>query len=124
VLSHYGALGELFAQLYSVLPAGFPVGMPGALLHDTEYRDQGVDVEALLMLDHAPDVSLPGVVMLPAVRALCVVHHGPYETLGLAYDALLRALDVRGESMPTPHREWFIAAGDQPVTEIQIPVLG
>lgn len=121
-LTHYGAIGELYAQLYGALPPGLTVGMSGALLHDTEYREQGVDVEALLMLGQPPSASLPGLTTLPAVRALCVVHHGPYDTLGLAYDALLRALDARGETMPTPHREWFIATGDQPVTEIQIPL--
>ncbi len=58
----------------------------------------------------------------------CIVHKGPYQTLGLAYTALSKWIQENGYTISGPQRELYLkgewdseSTGDY-ITEIQIPV--
>ena len=67
---------------------------------------------------------------LPPVRALCVTHTGPYETLGDAYAAIDRYAAEHRLRLAPPFREVFIKGPgmlvrgnpEKYITEIQFPI--
>lgn len=76
----YRAIGLLFGKLYGFLG---PLRVPGtgvAVLHDTEFREQDVDVEAGIYLKHGEQVREPlKCYQLPSVTVASVVHHGAFD---------------------------------------------
>jgi DNA-binding transcriptional MerR regulator len=68
---------------------------------------------------------------LPAVETMaCVVHHGPFVTIGEAYTAILKWIEANGYQIIGPGREIYLQPPTQPgsqtdpgtVTEVQFPV--
>ncbi len=108
------------------------IGPPMALYHDPEYKERDWDIEVVMPLSEAIDsgqgvnvYSLPG-----AEKMACVVHTGPFATLGEAYDALAKWIDQNGYHIVGPGRELNLKLpeklGDQndpnTVNEVQYPV--
>jgi len=72
--------------------------------------------------------------ILPEVEAMaCTLHHGPFVTIGEAYQALGKWIDLNGYRIVGPAREVYLRVADQSstsasqtdpntVTEIQFPV--
>lgn len=61
------------------------------LLHDPEYKEQNVDVEAGVYLKQPAEVQPPlRCYQLSAVTVASVVHHGAFNRIGEAYTDLLR----------------------------------
>lgn len=60
--------------------------------------------------------------------AACVVHKGPYETLNLAYSAIMKWIEDNNYSIIAPEREVYLqgvdstANPDDYITEIQFPI--
>ncbi len=77
------------------------------LYHDTEYKERDWDIEACQPIDG--DLAGAGRVKvhtLPAVEAMaCVVHHGPFKTIGEAYQAIMQWIDQNGYRICGPGRE-------------------
>lgn len=66
---------------------------------------------------------------LPATpRMACVVHQGPFSTMGQTYKALMTWIDEHGLAITGPAREiyhqgdWAVDDPEQYITEIQMPV--
>ncbi len=64
---------------------------------------------------------------LPAGQMACTVHHGAFDSLGAAYDAITRWIAANGYRIAGPNREVYVAyerdgAPAAYVTEIQFPV--
>jgi DNA-binding transcriptional MerR regulator len=107
------------------------VGAPFALYHD-EPRDGSWDIEVCMPV--AGDVTVSGqvrVVDLPTVETMaCVVHNGSFATIGEAYDALAKWIDLNGYHITGPCREVNLRCpeplGNQndpnTVNEVQFPV--
>ncbi|HUS14080.1 MAG TPA: MerR family transcriptional regulator [Chloroflexia bacterium] len=123
---------RLFDQVrhYIVQHGGQP-GAPGiALWHDTfADRTQDIEVAAAIPASVALPAGAPVHVHdLPAVPQMaCVVHHGPFTTMGAAYEALLRWMAANGYRAHSPTREVYLAypeGGDLAglITEIQFPI--
>ena len=108
------------------------IGPPMALYHDPEFKERDWDIEVVMPLSEAIDsgqgvkvYNLPG-----AEKMACVVHKGPFATLGEAYDALAKWIDQNGYHIVGPGRELNLKLpeklGDQndpnTVNEIQFPV--
>jgi predicted transcriptional regulator YdeE len=103
---------------------------PLAIYYDAEFSEQGIDVEAAAPLSR----KLPGtrrvvVHELPAAEVMaCTVHHGAYENLHTAYNALLNWIETNGYRSAGHNREVYLenpkpgATTAQPVTEVQLPV--
>ncbi len=77
------------------------------LYHDTEYKERDWDIEACQPIEG----DLEGndrirVWTLPGVETMaCTVHNGPFKTIGEAYDALMKWIDLNGYRICGPGRE-------------------
>jgi DNA-binding transcriptional MerR regulator len=125
--------GRLWQELEGYLAAQHvqPVGPCLSLYHDDEYKEQDWDIEvcepieaSLLENERVKLRQLPGV-----ESAACTVHHGPFVTIGEAYDALMKWIGENGYHIVGPGREVYLReanGADQndpdTVTEIQFPV--
>jgi DNA-binding transcriptional MerR regulator len=125
----YRDVGQLIGRLYGLLsPLGEGLGV--GLLHDGEYKEQDVDVEAGVLLKQPAEVVAPlRCYQLPAETVASAVHHGAFNRIGEAYMDLLRWIEANRFHPCGPTRELFLHVS-QPagrddssnVTEIQVPV--
>ncbi len=123
----------LWCKLGTYLEANHikPVGPCLSLYHDKEHKEFEWDIEVAEPVQGevkgSAEVSVSD---LPAVAQMaCAVHHGPFETISLAYDAILKWVDENGFEVSGPCREVYLheakpGVQDDPetVTEIQFPV--
>jgi DNA-binding transcriptional MerR regulator len=126
----YEGVGSRFALLYKLF-GRYAAGPPLMLYHDTEYLEDGADLEACLPLK-ASRRAAEGVriVELPAIKALRLTHRGSYATIGNAYGRAFKALGDRGLSAQPPSREIYlkgpgmILRGDPTkyVTRLEFPI--
>jgi len=103
-----------------------------SLYHDDEHKEKDWDIEVCEPIEaELPESQRVKVYKLPAVDAMaCVVHHGPFSTIGEAYDALMKWIDSNSYHITGPAREIYLQtpakSGDQQdpntVTEVQFPV--
>ncbi|MEL7654404.1 MAG: MerR family transcriptional regulator [Bacillota bacterium] len=124
----YNEVGKYIGKLYKAV-GGNAAGAPIQCYHDTEYMEEGADLELCLptkkMITH-PDVTAK---KLPAVKAICTTHIGSYEKLNLAYKALLDYANEHQIKCTTPSREIYVKGPgilfkgneDNYITEIIIP---
>ena len=108
------------------------IGPPMAIYHDKEFKERDWDIEVSMPItdEITPNKSVK-VHNLPAVETMaCVVHTGPFATIGEAYDAIAKWVDQNGYHIVGPGREINLRLperlGDQndpnTVNEIQFPV--
>ena len=108
------------------------IGPPMAIYHDKEFRDRDWDIEVVMPIAEAlaPDGNVR-VHELPAFEKMaCVVHTGPFATIGEAYDAIAKWVDQNGYQIVGPGRELNLRLPEKPgdqndpttVNEIQFPV--
>jgi len=126
----YRVVGQLIGKLYGLLGPLNGQGIGVGLLHDREYKEQDVDVEAGIFVKLPVAVQAPLLCyQLPAVTVASVVHHGAFNSIGEAYANLLRWAEANRYHPCGPTRELFLHV-NQPasrddssnVTEIQVPV--
>ena len=108
------------------------IGPPMALYHDPEFRERDWDIEVVMPLEGelAPGQRVQVYDLPGAEKMACVVHTGPFATIGEAYDALARWIDQNGYQIVGPGRELNLrlpdTLGDQhdpnTVNELQYPV--
>ena len=108
-----------------------PTGACLTLYHDAEYKEQGVDAEVCEPIDanwrgsdHIRVYDLPTVATMASV-----VHHGAFNALSQAYNALMQWIQTNGYRISGATREIYLKSAepvrqDDPsyVAEIQIPV--
>lgn len=100
------------------------------LYHDGEYKESDIDVEICESVTHfAQDSDKVKFKKMEAVKtAACVIHKGPYRTIGLGYGAVMKWIEESGYDITGLPRESYIEGiwnQDNPeewLTEIQIPV--
>jgi DNA-binding transcriptional MerR regulator len=108
------------------------IGPPMAIYHDKEFKEHDWDIEVVMPLgERIPSGQRVKVYELPgAEKMACVVHTGPFATIGEAYDALAKWIDQNGYQIVGPGRELNLRLpeklGDQhdpnTVNELQFPV--
>ncbi|MEW5721012.1 MAG: MerR family transcriptional regulator [Chloroflexota bacterium] len=126
--------GELWNELEAYLGQQRikPTGPCLTLYHDAEYKERDIDAEVCEPVDASARGGNARVKLydLPAVETMaCVVHHGAFNTLSQAYNALMQWIQQNGYRICGPDREIYVKAAeparqDDPsyVTEIQVPV--
>jgi DNA-binding transcriptional MerR regulator len=101
------------------------------LLHyDSEYKEDDADFEACMPVKQSRSVDGVSVRELPACKCICLIHKGPYHTLGPSYARVLKHVKDKGYAIGSPTREVYLKGpgmifkGDPKkyLTEIQIPV--
>jgi effector-binding domain-containing protein len=130
VIPGFRTIGGLFGKLYGSLGPLASQGVAAAVFHDQEFKDQEVDVEVGVCLNHPVSVSEPlSVRELPRAIAASIVHHGAFNRISEAYQALLHWIDANGYRQAGPTRKLFLHVSqptsrddESNVTEIQVPV--
>ena len=129
VVPGFQGVQALFNDLRAALPAQNAGELPYlAIYYDSEYHDQGIDVEVAAPLVR-PLVSSRSILVheLPGVENMaCATHLGPDERLNEAYNALMTWVELNSYRVVGPNRDVHLpgAASSQPspVTEVQFPV--
>ena len=130
VIPGFRTIGALFGKLYGALGPLPSQGLAAAVFHDQEFKEQEVDVEVGVYLKQAISVSKPLLVReLPAATAASIVHHGAFNRISEAYQAVLHWIDANGYRQAGPARELFLHVSqpasredESNVAEIQIPI--
>ena len=108
------------------------IGPPMALYHDPDFKERDWDIEVCMPIidDMAASKSVKVYNLPGSEKMACVVHNGPFSTIGEAYDALAKWIDQNGYHIVGPGRELNLRLPDKPgdqndpntVNEIQFPV--
>ena len=130
-ISAYGDVGMLYRELFPILGKAFVrfAGPPLSIYHDPEYKASNVDVEAGVPVQGKPkEKGRIKVRELEPVKAACIVHKGPFDSIGSVYESLMKWIEANGYRISGLAREVYIKSMGQTknpadyVTEIQIPV--
>lgn len=127
VRGSYGDYGRLLGELFGKF-GRWAGGKPLCLIHDSEYREGDADFEAVLPLRER--ATREGCREIPACRALCLLHQGPYDSLGASYRKLLAYASETGLRIARPTRELYLRGPGallkgnpaKYLTEIQFPL--
>ena len=100
------------------------------LWYDTEFKESSVDGAAAYRLRYrVPERGRMQVHELAAATMAATIHHGPYNTIHEAHEAVLKWIEANGYRIVGPDREVYLynkppIRRDDPsyVTEIQYPV--
>ncbi len=108
------------------------------LYHDEGYKEQDWDIEVCQPIEgECNEAGRVKVHTLPLVESMaCTVHHGPFTSIGEAYDALMKWIDGSGYRVCGPAREVSLQVTANPkggavgalqtdpdtVVEVQFPV--
>lgn len=142
VIPTYPHVGSLFEEVVRHLQAHDekPAGPGLAIYYDMAPKERDHDVEAAVPVGEcSPDAGRVKCHTLPGYETMAaVVHEGPYEGIGAAYDALITWVRSNGYEFIGPNREVYLrgnagsslAYGQDDVaedpadllTEIQFPV--
>lgn len=139
ILPNHSDVGALFGEVYAAIgdrvaeALGPRPGMDGQTLvlwYDTEHKESDFDGAAAFFLRCAvPDSGRMRCHELPAALMASTIHHGAYNTIGTAHEAVLRWIENNGYQIAGADREINIynvtpIRQDDPsyVTEIQYPV--
>jgi len=139
ILPNHSAVGSLFGEVYEAIgphagealgPHPEDGGQTLVLCYDTEFKQRDVDGAAAFMLRRrVPERARVKVHELPAAMMAATVHHGSYNTIGQAHEAILRWIEANGYRVVGPDRELNlyhtmpIRHDDASyITEIQYPV--
>jgi DNA-binding transcriptional MerR regulator/predicted transcriptional regulator YdeE len=139
ILPNHSAVGGLFGEVYAAIgahvgealgPHPEEGGQTLVLWYDTEFKEHEVDGAAAFMLRcRVPESGRMRVHELPATNMAATVHHGSYNTIGAAHEAILTWIEANGYQIVGPDRELNLYHTtpirlDDPayVTEIQYPV--
>jgi DNA-binding transcriptional MerR regulator/predicted transcriptional regulator YdeE len=139
ILPKHSASGSLFPEVYEAIvphvaealgPHPGQGGQTLVLWYDTEHKEADVDGAAAFILRcPVPDKGRMRVEELPACTMAATVHHGSYNTIGEAHEAILKWIEANHYRIVGPDREIYLYNAmpirlDDPtyVTEIQYPV--
>lgn len=125
--------GRLWQELggYLAMNRIRPNGVCFTLYYDDEFKERDWDLEVCEQIDvDLKESKRIKVRTLPAIDSMaCTIHHGPFVTIGEAYNALGQWITANGYRITGPCREVYLAPSDNgsqtdpnTVTEIQFPV--
>ncbi len=139
ILPTHSASSTLFPEVYEAIvphvaealgPNPGEGGTTMVLWYDTEYKEKEIDGAAAFMVrSRVPEKGRMRVQELPAALMASVIHHGSYNTIGDAHEAILQWTEANGYHIVGPDREIYLyntmpIRFDDPsyVTELQYPV--
>lgn len=139
VLPNHESVGQLYGEVYAEIGThvhealGAHPGEGGTTLvlwYDMDFKAHNVDGAAAFFLRcPVPDSGRMRCHMLPAATMAATVHHGSYNTINQAHEAILRWIETNGYHIVGADREINLynthpIRQDDPtyVTEIQYPV--
>ena len=125
-----GALGRAFGEVYGHLAARRvePQGPPFVIYHGTPASGEPFDVEVCAPVTRAVDPPAGWQVQeLPAGTFVTLLHVGPYDTIGGAYETVLAWVGAHGFAVAGPPREVYLSEPETPPDQIktivEVPVV-
>jgi effector-binding domain-containing protein len=114
-----GAFGEVYGGIGSAAPAGPPfvvyLGMPEG--------ERPFDIQVCAPVNHAVDPPAGwSVEELPAGTFASLVHTGPYDTVGAAYEELMRWIPAHDMAIAGAPREVYLSDPSTPPEQIRTVV--
>ena len=112
------AFGEVYGHLGAV-GAAEPAGPPFVIYHGRPVDDEPFDIEVCAPISRAIDP--PGgwlVQELPAGSFASLLHVGPYDTLGVAYETLTNWVHAHELIIAGPPREVYLSEPGTPPAEV------
>lgn len=139
ILPSHSHSGLLFREVYEALGEHAPKALgpnPGeagttmVIWYDTEFKETDVDGAAAFMLKcPVPEHGRMKVQELPACTVASAIHHGTYNTINNAHEAIVTWIETNNYRISGPDREIYVYNKppirlDDPtyITEIQYPV--
>jgi DNA-binding transcriptional MerR regulator/predicted transcriptional regulator YdeE len=139
ILPTHSLVGTLYSEVYEALGEHVAAALgpnPGqggqtlVLWYDTEFKDRDVDgAAAFFVRCRAPDKGRMRVHELPAALMASTIHHGSYNTIGDAHEAVITWIEHNNYRIVGADREINLynrapISRDDPtyLTEIQYPV--
>jgi DNA-binding transcriptional MerR regulator len=135
------AQGALWEELghYLVQARARGSGSCFTLYHDDEFKEHDWELEVCQPVQGDPkEAGRIKIRILPAVETMaCTLHYGAFATIGEAYDAIIKWVDVNGYHVCGPAREIYLREAraepqrgglnlsqtdPETVTEVQFPV--
>lgn len=103
----YKDVGEAFGKLFRHY-GRYCSGSPFSLYYDADYKEEDADIEACVPVRSA--VSAEGITCrtLKGGKALTILHHGPYETIGESYKVLIDHIKTHNLKTTAPSREVYL----------------
>ncbi|MDR5658858.1 MerR family transcriptional regulator [Serpentinicella sp. ANB-PHB4] len=101
------------------------------IYHDGEYKESDIDVEICeAVTGYGKDSDKIKFKKIDKVdNAACVLHKGPYNTIGMAYGAVMKWIEENGYEVSDLPREsyidgiWNKETSEEWLTEIQVPII-
>lgn len=130
-INHYGDQGHLWEEISDHVNKHKANILPGCFVsYYSHEQSEGIDAEVFEIIDQdIPSTDRIKVRDLPPVEMMaCVVHRGSYETLKLAYSAIMKWIEDSNYKIIGPEREvylegpWSTENPDEYITEIQFPI--
>jgi effector-binding domain-containing protein len=113
-----GALGDVYKHLGA--HGGEPRGEPFVIYHGMPEADDPFDVEICAPVARATDAPTGWQVQeLPAGTFATLLHVGPYDTLGAAYEKLTTWLGTHDLVVMGPPREVYLSEPDTPPDQVR-----
>ena len=127
-----------YQQVFTAIPEGFgtvfrrlqdhnaePTGIPFTIFHRAPDAEDSGDVEMCIPV--SPNARLAPIHDVPGGPVAAVVHKGPYDEMGPAYEALARWISDHGHQIVGPTREIYLNHPDdvdptELLTELQWPI--
>lgn len=124
----YGDVGQYFGTIYKEVK-GKAAGGPFCCYYEDEFKEEA-DIEICVPTKGVVTGKHTTSKQLPPIKAICTTHIGSYDTIHLAYKALLDYAKEHGIQCKVPSREIYhkgpgmIFKGNPSkyVTEIAIPI--
>ena len=131
IIPDYPEQGHLWEELVSYIESNKGKIIPPCLViyYDNKELENAVDAEVLeAITGELKGSDRVNVRKLESVPAACVIHKGPYKTIGQAYKAASSWIEENGYTINGPQRElylkgeWNSESEEEYITEIQLPV--
>ncbi|MGE5544837.1 MAG: MerR family transcriptional regulator [Bacillota bacterium] len=134
VIPNYDAFNEIYPEMGAIMQKdNVRCTSPAycfTIFHDDEYKEKDIDVEICeAVVSPAQDSEKVKYKRIDGVpTAACIIHKGPYNTIGMSYSAVNRWIEENGYEIAGQPREsyldgiWNKENPEDWITEIQIPV--
>lgn len=125
-------IGELFGFVENSSSTGKTIKLTGPamfLCHDKEYKENDADIEVSLPISGNLGLETPSITLktLPAIKAVSVIHKGPYQEVDVAYSRIFEYMAENGMEQSGPSRALYLndpndVPEEELLTEVQVPI--
>ncbi|HEY3374489.1 MAG TPA: MerR family transcriptional regulator [Candidatus Aquicultor sp.] len=103
----YSDCGEMFGKLGKAV-GRYINGKPINLYYDSEFKEDGADIETCFPVRKGANSDGITVHELPGGPSVTLMHKGPYETLNRSYERIMAYIKEKGYEVTLPSREVYI----------------